>query len=79
MFFSEKLFIIEYKLKRWDVSPKTKKFDTGGAFFFFKKKGDTITPEKYFRPLTGDPGGSSLVSYDTFCISPCEIECKPLI
>jgi len=46
---------------------------------FFKKKGDTITPENYFSPLTGDPGGSSSVSYDTFCISPCEIERISLI
>ena len=36
-----------------------------------KKMGDTITPKVYYRHLTGDPGGSCLVSYDTFCISPC--------
>ena len=31
-----------YKLKRWEVSPKTKKFDTPPAFFFFKKKAKKI-------------------------------------
>ena len=60
--------------KRWEVPLKTKKVVTPPAFFFLKKSKKirgTITPKVYFRPLTGDPGGSSLVSYDTFCISPC--------
>ena len=37
----------------------------GGSLLFFKKKGDTITPETFFKGVTGDPGGSSSVSFDT--------------
>ena len=30
--------------------------------------GDTITPETFYRHLTGDPGGSKSVRYDTFLL-----------
>ena len=54
-----------YKLKRWEVSPKTQKFDTPPALFFFFFLGDTITPKTFFKGVTGDPGGSCSVSFDT--------------
>ena len=51
--------------------------------FFFKKNKQknegTNTFRVFFRPLTGDPGGSNLVSNDTLCIFPCKIESETLI
>ena len=67
--------IIRVTNKRGGMYHRRRKSSTLGEQIFFYKKTkkirDTITPKTYFRPLTGDPGGSSLVSYDTFCESPC--------
>ena len=42
LFFSKSDLSLVYKLKRWEVSPKTKKVVTPPAFFFFKKKAKKI-------------------------------------
>ena len=47
---------------------KRKRSKLREPYFFYKisqKNRGTITPKDYFRPLTGDPGGSDLVSIDT--------------
>ena len=47
---------------------KRKRSTRGEPSFFYKKKQKnkgTIIPKTFFGGIRGDPGGSSLVSYDT--------------
>ena len=51
-------------------------------YFFYKNKQKNEganTFRTFYRHLTGDPGGSNLVSNDTLCIFPCKIESETLI